>query len=174
MANYFEYTQGREGDHAVTMCVKVDQDAYQAQRLSFDSANQAGAAGAFQCEEVKPGDFVSHNHIELTPICYREHPTDPWLTGWTTPYTGNEAWNYGKAENVAHAYQSTVMPLAASECQEPVTTQHTAVAQPTTLPAVGMGYYDYIFAAVLTTGIMAGWLARSFLGSIGRRIVGKR
>lgn len=162
--SYFEYTAGREGDHAVTMCVKVDQDAYRAQRMDFDSAKAAGAKGAFQCEELETGTFVTHNGIPVVPICYRDQPTDPWLTGWTTPYGGNEPWNYGKAENVAHAYQSAVMPLAASECQEPITTTQTAVQQPTHLPAVGMGYTDYIFATVLAIGVVIGWVACSAFG----------
>lgn len=168
--SYFEYTGGREGDHAVTMCIKVDSDIYRAQRMDFDSANKAGQAGAIQCEELESGAYINHNHIEVTPICYRENSADAWQTGWTTPVTGHEAWNYGKADNVAHAYQSTVMPLAASECQEPVTMQHTAAAQHIVLPAVGMGYYDYIFAAVLSLGMVSGWLMRSVLGSAFGRI----
>lgn len=150
MANYFEYTAGREGDHAVTMCVKIQGDISQAQRMDFDTANKVGAAGAFQCESVTPGSFVNHNGIEVVPICFREQASDPWQVGWTTPSGGNEAWNYGKAENVAHAYQSTVMPLAASECQEPVTTQQAATVQPvaTRLPAVG-AHTDIMLAAVI-------------------------
>lgn len=161
MANYFEYTAGREGDHAVTMCVKIEGDISQAHRVDFDTANKLGAAGAFQCEDQESGNYINHNHIQVTPICYREQPTDPWQTGWTTPMTGNEAWNYGKAQNVAHLYQSTVMPLAASECQEPVTTQQTAAVQPAQLPSVGASNTDVIFSLVFVCGLIMGAIIRS-------------
>lgn len=158
---YFEYKAGREGDHAVTMCVKVEGDIARAQRMDFDSANRAGAAGAYQCEEQESGAFVNHNGIQVVPICYRERPTDPWLTGWTTPFTGNEVWNYGRAENVAHVYQGTLMPPAASECQEPVTTAHTAAVQPTRLPDVGASYTDTIFALAVVCGFVLGLIVGS-------------
>lgn len=174
MANYFEYTAGREGDHAVTMCRSVDYDAYQAQRVDFDTANQIGKAGGFQCEKQPVGSFINHNGVDIIPVCMRPTAAQPWQAAWTTPSNGNQAWNYGLDASVAHAYQSTVLPLASSECQEPVTQQQTVAAPPAVLPATGMGYYDYIFAATVAVGFLGGWLVRSFFGSFFDRLSGRK
>lgn len=162
MANYFDYTAGRLGDHAVTMCQKTPEGITMAQRVDFDIANKIGAAGGYQCEQIQPGFYAGAHMVVVVPICIKE--AGIWNLRYTTPSTGNQAWNFGLDSSTAHAYQSTVLPPATSECEEPYTStptptpqSHTAVAQsygqPTTLPSVGANGLDLLMAFLVAFAI---------------------
>lgn len=169
MANYFEYTAGREGDHAVTMCQKLPGDIVWAQRVDFETANKIGAGGGYQCETIQPGFYAGPHMVDVIPVCIKEQ--GQWQLRYTTPYTGNQAWNYGLEPSTAHVYQSTVLPPATSECEEPYSqtspaTSTAVVSQPqslpTSLPAVG-AHLDMLmafvvaFAVILLPALMRRW-----------------
>lgn len=50
------YTDGRLGDHAVTMCEEVG-NTLKVRRVPFEVADQIEARGGYQCEDKQWGDY---------------------------------------------------------------------------------------------------------------------